>query len=119
MPVFKNVSEVLAYIGDDEVRMLPIAFPRGFNHFAIAVQHIVEDNPEFFEGRPPLAPEDQVSVLATQRHGSRGFMVMLPGSRFVCSDWVKRLHQPIRPITPGLLRLSIHKANQGAARHAN
>lgn len=118
MPVFNNVSAVLKYVGDDEVRMLPIAYPHGFNHFDIACQHLVEDNPEIFAGRPALTPEDNVSVLATFRHGSRGFMAILPGSRYVCSDWVKRLHQPIRPLNPGLLRNSIRKANVENARHA-
>jgi hypothetical protein len=126
MPVFKNVSDVLTHVGEQDIRFMPIALPYGFNHWSEAKRQLIEDNRDFFledsqfmsEVRKTFNEDPgavQIGVLATE-YGQRGFMVILEGSRYVCTDWVKRLSIPTRVVTADAVGASVRKAiKQGLA----
>lgn len=110
MPVFKNVSDVILHIGSEEVRFMPVSLPYGFNHWSEGKAQLIEDNAEFFlKNNIELDCDAQVGVLATEE-GSRGWMIILEGSRYVCTDWRKRLATPLRIQMPDALGVQVRKA---------
>lgn len=110
MPVFTNISDVLLHVGTDDARFMPISLPYGFNHWSVGKAQLIEDNAEFFQkSQIELDCEAQVGVLATE-DGSRGWMIILEGSRYVCSDWRKRLTTPQIIPQPDALGVRIRKA---------
>lgn len=114
MPVFTNISDVLMHTGTDDVRFMPVSLPYGFNHWSAGKAQLIEDNAEFFrKNKIELACDERVGVLATE-DGTRGWMVILEGSRYVCTDWVKRLTTPQVIQRPDALGVQVRKAiNEG------
>lgn len=113
MPVFTNISDVLLHTGTDDVRFMPVSLPYGFNHWSAGKAQLIEDNAEFFlKNKIELDCDAQVGVLATEE-GSRGWMLLLPGSRYICTDWVKRLATPQHIQHPDLLGVHIRRAIKG------
>jgi hypothetical protein len=112
MPVFKNVSEVLAYIGSDDAEFQTLIRPQGFNHWSDAKKQLEEDNPSFFAERGEIPVDCDIGILMSRQH-HRGFMVILPGSRYVVTNWVKNLTHPRPPVAlPGVLGASIRIAHK-------
>jgi hypothetical protein len=114
MPVFTNISDVLMHIGTDDVRFMPISLPYGFNHWSAGKAQLIEDNAEFFlKKKIVLDCDAQVGVLTTEGGNARGWMVILEGSRYVCTDWVKRLATPQHIQHPDLLGVHVRRAMKG------
>lgn len=113
MPVFNNISDVLLHIGTDDVRFMPVSLPYGFNHWSAGKAQLIEDNAAFFlKKKIVLDCDAQIGVLATE-DGPRGWMLMLPGSRYVCTDWIKRLGAPQHIPQPDLLGIRVRQAIKG------
>lgn len=112
MPVFKNISEVLKFVGGS-ARFMPVALPYGFNHWSEGARQIREDNPKFTQDNPLDGAKHEVGVLASHddegKEVIRGFMVIYPGSRYVCSDWTKRVGLPVTVVQAGLLGIAVRK----------
>lgn len=111
MPTFKNISEVLEFTGGD-TRFMTVALPYGFNHWSEGARQLREDNPDFFEDHVLDSTQD-IGVLAAQdgegRDTVRGWMAIFPGSRYVCTDWRKRLGTPTTTVQADILGIAVRK----------
>jgi hypothetical protein len=108
MPVFNNITDVLRHTGGDS-RFLPVALPYGFNHWSEGRRQLLEDNPTFF-AKHELGATQDIGVLATEDGSARGWMAIFPGSRYVCTNWAKRLTTPTVIPKPYLLGAQVRKA---------
>lgn len=84
MPLYKNVSQVLEALDSRDVRFTAITLPEQFSLWFTAKQRLVEANPDLAGLLEPA--EHTLGMLVTAQGQPKGFMVILPPSRYYTTE---------------------------------
>ena len=84
MSLFKNVSQVLNALGSKDVRFTAITLPEQFDLWFHARNRLADKNEEL---RGVLDPDEHcIGMLTTIEGENKGFMVILPNSRYFTTE---------------------------------